>query len=263
MFHLLKSNLAFNRTSAHPLDAAVRIAHHENDLIALHYKNKSRAVIFKRPLSEAVKADICRYQSGLEYYERFAPLKIRGPKVEASPFGVRTKLKTVNKDLRACPALIEDMAHVSGIFRRANGRFHFSAPDGVVLAKWFADMNDDEIKHKCFLQSDPHIDENRDIPDQRHMTCAYTEDVQAMGTGWFPGSFSLQEAEQIKREYLRATDPKEVLRKYNHQTTDAGDILFFHTMLRDKEASSTTLSLLHNSPLPPIGKARLCLLLPT
>lgn len=256
MFTLLRSNKALNRTTAHPLDSAVRIAHHEDDLAALHYRNKVRAVIFKRDLPPAVKAELGRY----EVLHRGITAKL-GPAIKINPFkSTFNESAHTNPSLKNCPAIMADMAHVAALFYKASGRFSFSKPQGLNMTQWYMDIDDPETKETYFWQTEPHIDTHR--ADSQRMTCAYTEERAHMGTGWFPGSFSLSEAHHIAEEYSAAGNPQTVLDKYNHQTTDAGDLVFFHTELANG-TDTTELSLLHNSPIPPPNKVRLCLLLPT
>ncbi len=125
------------------------------------------------------------------------------------------------------------------------------------------DISNKEDKEMARFDADPHMDGSPVDNDPRRMTCAYTADTRNMGTGWFPGTFSGAEIRRIMYEYLTASDPENVLKKYNCQTTDAGDLCFFHTEFEDDDEDSTKLSLLHRSPMPQTRKPRLCLLLPT
>ena len=260
MFYLLKSNKAFNRTSPHPADPAVRIAHHEDDLAALHYRNKARAVIFKRALPAAVIDELKNY--------KVPPHDMRGlygPAVKITPFK-NTFNQCVNSPqrLKESPAIMADMAYVANVFYKAAGRIRFSKPEGLNMAEWFMDIDAPETRSKEYHLLLPHID--GPLMDPRRMTCAYTEDPEGMGTGWFPGTFNRRDdISEIAKEFLTADNPQAVLEKYNHQTTDAGDLVFFHTEFPDSVTytDNRKLSLLHNSPKPPTNKPRLLLLLPT
>lgn len=259
MFYLLKSNKAFNRTSAHPADSAVRIAHHEDDLAALHYRNNARAVIFKRALPPAVIAELKNYEA-----PHNGKTQSYGPTVKIHTFR-NTFHRSVNSPpaLRNSPAIMADMAYVARVFYKAAGRKNFSKPYGLNMSQWLMDMDDPETKKKYFDALEPHID--GPFIDPRRLTCAYTEDPKGMGTGWFPGTFNRAETRNIGQEFLTSDNPQGVLEKYNHQTTDAGDLVFFHTELPDGFLCKDTyrLSLLHNSPKPPTNKVRLLVLLPT
>lgn len=125
------------------------------------------------------------------------------------------------------------------------------------------DISNEEGRKLALWDADPHIDNSPVDDDPRRMTCAYTADTRNMGTGWFPGTFSWAETRNIRYEYQTAPDPENALKKYNCQTTDAGDLCFFHTAFEGDDKDSTNLSLLHRSPMPHTLKPRLCLLLPT
>lgn len=261
MFFLLKSNKAYNRTTAHPLDSAVRIAHHEDDLAALHYRNKSRAVIFKRALPPGVIDDMRCYNQhlGNEKLNR-RPQVIWGPHIKISPFGNQMNLRNMSAFLQTRTALASDIFQVAQSFSRISGRKSLSI-ESASLVDWFMDMADTDTKKQSLYHTEPHIDQPSFF--ERRMTCGYAEHPDGMGTGWFPGTFSPDEVRHIQREYSNAANPEAVLRQYNHQKTDAGDLLYFRTQAPVHKGNSSEHSLLHNSPMPPAKKNRLCLLLPT
>lgn len=260
MFYLLKSNKAFNRTSAHPADSAVRIAHHEDDLAALHYKNKVRAVIFKRALPESVIDELQHYTCHAET-RKTPDARIWGQRISMSPFGSTCTTHTpfMSRALQEAPALIADIFHVSQAFYRASGRLRLSMSPGVPITEWFMSP-ETKIDKYTQLNLSPHMD--GEFPDGARMTCGYAEDPQGMGTGWFPGTFNRAEVRLISEEYNTASNQESILEKYQYQTTDAGDLLYFRTESPDKKIG-TSLSLFHKAPTPPMNKPRLCLLLST
>lgn len=259
MFYLLKSNKAFNRTSPHPADPAVRIAHHEDDLAALHYRNKARAVIFKRELPQAVIDELKNYN-----VRRPGITQSYGPAVQIHPFK-KTFNQSVNapNSLNNSPALMADMAYIASVFCKAAGRTIFNRHYGLKMTEWLLDMDDPQTFARYNEKLAPHTD--GPLLDPRRLTCAYTENPAGMGTAWFPGTFNSTEVKEITEELRKVNHAPETLKKYHYQTTDAGDLIFFHTNFPQNAAQKDErkLSLLHASPKPPANKPRLLLLLPT
>ncbi len=119
MFLWLKANQAFNRTTAHPLDARVRIAHSKGDLIAIH-SERAKAVIVTSSLSDEIHAEL-----------RFVRQTVRkgrhlekGPVVSSYNKGMiwTTKFIPEGNSLKYCPHILAHMAGLLGEFRKATGQ---------------------------------------------------------------------------------------------------------------------------------------------
>lgn len=257
MFQFFKSNAAFNRTTPHPADSTVRIAHSADDLLALHYRNKARAVIVKRTLSPLILAELDRYEA-----TRPANMDVlRGPFVKKSQgLSQSGPCDKTSPGMRKCPALITDMARIAAAFYKAGGIKDYAHPDGLLVAEWGAYPDQEDVPPEQFVLTEPHIDKGN-FKQQNRLTCGYSAVTQNTGTGWLPGKFSLRDMARIREEYLNAANPLAVLAKYHYQNTDAGDLVYFTAEQPKADKDQPSLSLAHFSPVPPKGKTRLCLLL--
>lgn len=260
MFHILKSNRAYNRTIAHPADPTVRIALHEDDLAALRYKDKARAVIFKRALPVDVRMEMALFN---DYSRtRLRPHMTSGPLITINPCGDSCQPNEYSSDfLKKSPAVMADMFRVTQIYCRAAGYHFLSLEYGPHITEWLVNINDPESRDEMMDNLTPHTD--GPIANGMRMTCAYAANPKGMGTGWFPGPFDKNKEMLLGQEFKLNAHPEEILVKHSNQKTDAGDLVFFRTGVNAADGSlDRSRALLHNSPLPPINKIRLLLLLP-
>ena len=257
MFQIFKSNAAFNRTTPHPADSTVRIAHSVDDLMALHYRNKARAVIFKRTLSPRIITELDGYQP-----TRLADMDVlRGPYVKNAGEGMRFGIcDKTSPSIRKCPALIHDMAEIAATFYKAGGVKKYDRAEGLYVAEWGPYPDHETVPEEQFSLTEPHIDLGN-FKEQNRLTCGYSAITQNTGTGWLPGRFTIKDLGHIRAEYLNAANPVAVLEKYHYQTTDAGDLVYFIAEHPKADKKRPGQALAHFSPVPPKEKARLCLLL--
>lgn len=257
MFKIFKSNAAFNRTTPHPADSSVRIAHSVDDLMALHYRNKARAVIFKRTLSPKIITELDRYQATKQADMDM----IRGPYVKNEGEGMRFGIcDKTSPGIRKCPTMIQDMAQIAAAFYKAGGVKKFDRAEGLIVAEWGPYPAHETVPREQFRLTEPHIDKGN-VQEQSRLTCGYSAITQNTGTGWLPGRFTIKDLGHICEEYLDAANPVAVLEKYHYQSTDAGDLVYFIAEHPKADKVRPGHALAHFSPLPPKEKARLCLLL--
>ncbi|MFN3828053.1 MAG: hypothetical protein ACK4NR_10575 [Micavibrio sp.] len=260
MFSILKSNKAYNRTIAHPADPAVRIALHEDDLAALRYKDKAKAVIFKRALPDDVRKELALFNDYSQI--RLSSRMTSGPLITISPCGDSYQPNEYSSDfLKKSPAVMADMFRVTQIYCRAAGHHFLSLKYGAHITEWLVNINDPDARHEMMDNLAPHADGH--IANGMRMTCAYAAKPEGMGTGWFPGPFDKNREMILGQEFKLNAHPEEILARHNNQKTDAGDLVFFRTGVNAADGSLDRFrALLHNSPVPPVNKIRLLLLLP-
>lgn len=222
MFTWLKANQAFNRTSAHPLDTRVRIAHSRDDLIAIQ-SERTKAVIIPAPLSHEIETELKALRNRVKRGRHVE----KGPIVTSYNRGMiwTDKFISESNPLKYSLHMLTHMASLLTAFRMATGQLETrTAGNGVpvetlnIQATCEASFRD-ELDPQKQGHTVPHSNKNVD-----RLLCTYSEDENA-GITWLPGTFSFQEERALQETYLQSANPDSILKQHNAQTLKPGHIL--------------------------------------
>ncbi len=219
---MLRSNQAFNRTVAHPLDAGVRIARSTDDLLAIESR-RTKAVILKGELSDEIKGELRTLRPliprGMTTY--------RGPVMHSYKDGMpRTGqyIPTLNP-FRNSPRTLEHMGRLARMFKKATGQ-----PD-TMTSYPIIDVTTLNVDTKCEAEFRDTLDPKKIgwlrpqcARRMDRLLCVYS-DAADSGISWIPGTFSYEEEKALQGLYMTSADPDFMLRQYNTQKLEPGDVL--------------------------------------
>lgn len=270
MITLFRSNRAFNRTAAHPLDSGVRIATCAEDFFAINNR-KAKAVILKGSLSTGILRELNQvaeqipYKFGeghnFELYE--AQTSGNHPNLSgnySNLYGIErgffesdssflkralfTKAPYTSNHMRG---LVHAFCHAHGI------RYTKSQEQNLALfpLKTVYQNDQEYLNSSSQIQIEnlgPHLDGYVD-----RVLCTYSTAPQT-GTSWIPGNFSESEIKEIQTLYATSGNADQVLKDFNCQHLEPGDILAIKGY--NKADRGVGELLLHKTTLAPAGIPR-------